>query len=149
MAGEDAHSAALEAEIVIFEGGARTWLDPSERLRTTFLLAFAKAGDHTLVIDSVYLPARKMCDGAATVRSRDHLLRSHGSGIAQLVRPSARLVFTESPGLLTFEIPGRPRHCCCGACTRCPEAEATVVSETRSRQPQKVGAGASCKQEPR
>lgn len=74
------------------------------------LMAFLRAGDHLLMVDSVYSPTRKLCDG---------LLRGFGvettyydprlgAGIARLMRPNTRAVFCESPGSLTFEMQDIP-----------------------------------------
>lgn len=70
------------------------------------LLAFAGAGDHILVSDSVYYPTRAFCD--STLKSLgvkttyyDPLI---GAGIKALITPVTRLIFTESPGTHTFDI---------------------------------------------
>lgn len=70
------------------------------------LLAFLKAGDHVLMVDSVYGPTRGFCDNflarfGVETTYYDPLL---GGGIAGLMRPNTRVVFLESPGSLTFEI---------------------------------------------
>ena len=70
----------------------------------------SKAGDHILMVDSVYQPTRKFCDcmlsklGVETTYY-DPLI---GAGIAELVRPNTRLIFTESPGSQTFEVQDIP-----------------------------------------
>ena len=74
------------------------------------LMSALKAGDHLLVVDSVYGPTRKFCD---TVLARygvettyyDPLL---GAGIAALFRPNTKAVFTEAPGSLSFEMQDIP-----------------------------------------
>jgi cystathionine beta-lyase len=104
-------SEALEQAIATLEGGTRTWLAPSGAAAiATTLLSFTKAGDHILVADSVYLPTRKMCDGAL---KRFGVETSYydptiGGDIGRLMRPSTTLVFAESPGSLTFEIQDIP-----------------------------------------
>ena len=104
-------SEALEQAIACIEGGARTWLAPSGAAAiSTVLLSFLKAGDHILVTDSVYLPTRKMCDG---VLKRFGVETTYydptiGAGIAGLMRFNTTLVFTESPGSLTFEVQDIP-----------------------------------------
>ena len=104
-------SEALEQAIACIEGGARTWLAPSGAAAiSTVLLSFLKAGDHVLVTDSVYLPTRKMCDG---VLKRFGVETTYydptiGAGIAGLMRSNTTLVFTESPGSLTFEVQDIP-----------------------------------------
>jgi cysteine-S-conjugate beta-lyase len=100
-------TAALEEALCKLEGGARTLLTASGyQAVTTALLAFVKSGDHVLMVDSVYQPTRKFCDtilaglGVATTYY-DPLV---GAGIADLIQPNTRVVFTESPGSLTFEM---------------------------------------------
>lgn len=100
-------TSALEEALRDLEGGARTFLTPSGyQAVTTAILAFVKAGDHILMVDSVYQPTRKFCDtllkrlGVATTYY-DPLI---GVGIADLIQNNTRLVFTESPGSLTFEM---------------------------------------------
>jgi len=100
-------TAALEEALVQLEGGQRTVLTASGyQAVTTAILAFVKAGDHILMVDSVYQPTRRFCDtilarlGVATTYY-DPLI---GAGIAELIQPTTRLVFTESPGSLTFEV---------------------------------------------
>ncbi len=62
------------------------------------------------MVDSVYQPTRKFCDymlaklGVETTYY-DPLI---GAGIAELVRPNTRLIFTESPGSQTFEVQDIP-----------------------------------------
>lgn len=104
-------SEALEEAIACLEGGARTWLAPSGAAAiATTLLSFTKAGDHILVTDSAYLPTRKMCDGVLKRLGVEttYYDPTIGTGIAQLMRPNTTLVFTESPGSLTFEIQDIP-----------------------------------------
>jgi cystathionine beta-lyase len=74
------------------------------------ILAFVKSGDHILMVDNVYQPTRKFCDymlsklGVKTTYY-DPLI---GAGIAELVRPNTRVIFTESPGSQTFEVQDIP-----------------------------------------
>jgi len=102
---------ALEDAIARLEGGARTVLTPSGyQAVSTAILAFVEAGDHILMVDSVYQPTRKFCDymlsklGVATTYY-DPLL---GARISGLVQPNTRLIFTESPGSQTFEVQDIP-----------------------------------------
>ena len=74
------------------------------------MTALTKAGDHVLVTDSAYFPCRKFCDG---VLKKYGVATSYydptiGAGIAGLIRPETRLIVTESPGSLTFEMPDIP-----------------------------------------
>jgi cystathionine beta-lyase len=59
-----------------------------------------------LMVDSVYQPTRKFCD---TILTRLGVATTYydplvGAGIADLIQPNTRVVFTESPGSLTFEM---------------------------------------------
>lgn len=100
-------TAALSEAMTALEGGAETILTASGlQAVTTALLAFVQSGDHILMTDSVYQPTRAFCDGllrslGVETTYYDPLL---GGGIASLFKANTRLVFTESPGSLTFEI---------------------------------------------
>ena len=102
---------ALEQAIADVEGGAATALTASGyQAVSTAILAFVKSGDHILMVDSVYQPTRKFCDYLLTklgveTTYYDPLI---GAGIAELIRPNTRLIFTESPGSQTFEVQDIP-----------------------------------------
>lgn len=74
------------------------------------LMAFVHQGDHILMVDSVYAPSRKFCDTVLTDFGVETTYYDPciGEGIAALIRPNTRLVFTESPGSLTFEVQDVP-----------------------------------------
>jgi cystathionine beta-lyase len=102
---------ALEDAITKLEGGADTKLTASGyQAVTTALLAFVEAGDHILMVDTVYQPTRQFCDyllkrlGVET----QYYDPTIGAGIASLVRPNTRLVYVESPGSQTFEMQDIP-----------------------------------------
>jgi cysteine-S-conjugate beta-lyase len=102
---------SLEEAIAEVEGGSACVLTTSGyQAVSTAILAFVKAGDHLLMVDSVYQPTRKFCDqmlaklGVETTYY-DPLI---GARIAELVRPNTRLIFTESPGSQTFEVQDIP-----------------------------------------
>ncbi len=105
---------ALELALAKLEGGGRTFLTPSglSAISTT-LLAFAEAGAHILISDSVYQPTRRFANRVLTrlgvdVEYYDPLI---GDGIASLIKPETKLVFTESPGSQTFETQDIPLIC--------------------------------------
>ncbi|MBD9372411.1 cystathionine beta-lyase [Rhizobium sp. ARZ01] len=89
------------------EGSAGTILVPSGLAAVTVpFLAFLSAGDHALIVDSVYSPTRHFCDTmlkrlGVTVEYYDP---SVGAGIAKLLKPNTKLVHTEAPGSNTFEM---------------------------------------------
>ncbi len=104
-------SDALCEAIATLEGGAQTWLMPSGAAAVaSVLLSFTKAGDHVLMVDTVYLPTRKMCEGLLKRFGVEttYYDPTIGGGIAKLMRPNTTLVFTESPGSLTFEVQDIP-----------------------------------------
>lgn len=104
-------SEGLTDAVAALEGGAGAVLAPSGLAAiTTALLAVVEAGDHLLVSDSVYGPTRAFCNGVlkrlgVETSFYDPLV---GGGIAALMRPNTRAVFTESPGSLTFEVQDIP-----------------------------------------
>jgi cystathionine beta-lyase len=102
---------ALQTALAELEGGAACKLTASGyQAVTTALLAFVEAGDHILMTDSVYQPARQFCDyilkriGVET----EYYDPCLGHALAQRVRPNTRLIYTESPGSQTFEVQDIP-----------------------------------------
>jgi cysteine-S-conjugate beta-lyase len=102
---------ALCAAIDMLEGSAKTILVPSGLAAVTMpLLAFLSAGDHALIVDSVYFPTRRFADGMLKRLgvSVDYYEPSVGAGIKELMKPNTKVVFTESPGSNTFEMQDIP-----------------------------------------
>lgn len=104
-------SAAFEEAVARLEGGDAC-LSYSSGLAaiTSALLSFVEAGDHVLMVDSTYGPARRFCD---TVLKRLGVETTYydplaGAGIAALFRPETRVVYMESPGSITFEVQDVP-----------------------------------------
>jgi cystathionine beta-lyase len=101
----------LQAAVAGIEGGHAALAVPSGLTATTLpLLALARPGDHVLVTDSVYFPTRRFCElhlrrFGVEVDYYDPLA---GAGIARHFKPNTRIVFTESPGSLTFEVQDIP-----------------------------------------
>lgn len=77
---------------------------------TTSILAFVGAGDHILMIDSAYGPTRIFCDTALKKLGIETTYYDPmiGADIEALMQPNTKLVFTESPGSLTFEVQDIP-----------------------------------------
>lgn len=102
---------ALSSAIDTLEGSAGTILVPSGLAAVTIpLLAFLSAGDHVLIVDSVYHPTRNFAD---TMLKRlgvevDYYDPLVGAGITALMKPNTKVVFTESPGSNTFEMQDIP-----------------------------------------
>jgi cystathionine beta-lyase len=104
-------SRAVETAIANLEGGHDAKVCPSGMAAiSTALLAFLKAGDHLLMVDTVYHPARQFCDtllknlGVETTYY-DPLV---GAGIGNLIRANTRVVYCESPGSQTMEVQDVP-----------------------------------------
>ncbi len=104
-------SFALEEAVAMLEGGYRTIATASGLAAITgTLTALLQAGDHVLMVDTVYFPTRRFCQqqlkrcGIETT-FYDPLL---GADIAALMRPETRVVFVEAPGSLTFEMQDIP-----------------------------------------
>ena len=102
---------ALEAAVAELEGGYRSIATASGLAAiAATLMAFLDQGDHLLMVDSAYSPTRKICEivlkgfGIETTYY-DPLI---GGGIKDLIRPNTKVVFTESPGSLTFEVQDVP-----------------------------------------
>jgi cystathionine beta-lyase len=74
------------------------------------LLSFLKAGDHLLMVDSVYEPVRRLCNAtlAGFGIETTYYDPTMGAGITALIRPNTRLVYLETPGSLTFEVQDVP-----------------------------------------
>ena len=104
---------ALEEAWSELAGAETTVLTPSGLAGITVaLLAAVKAGDHILVMDSVYRPTRIFCDtvlmrmGVATTYF-DPML---GAELAALVRENTSVLFLEAPGSQSFEVPDLPAY---------------------------------------
>lgn len=102
---------ALQEAIAELEGGFRSVITSSGLSAvTTALLAHLKAGDHLLMVDSVYEPSRHFCDTVLTRYGVDveYYDPRIGAGISSLLRENTAVVFTESPGSVTFEVQDLP-----------------------------------------
>jgi cystathionine beta-lyase len=102
---------ALEEAWTELAGAATTVLTPSGLAAITVaLLTAVKAGDHILVMDSVYRPTRHFC---ATVLKRLGVDTTYfdpmaGPDLAELVRPNTSVLVLEAPGSQSFEVPDLP-----------------------------------------
>jgi cystathionine beta-lyase len=102
---------ALEVAWTELAGAAGTVLVPSGLAAVTIaFMSCLKSGDHFLVPDSVYRPARQFCDGVlkrmgVETTYYDPLI---GGGIADLMRPNTAAIHTEAPGSQTFEMQDIP-----------------------------------------
>ncbi|KMN12745.1 cystathionine beta-lyase [Pseudomonas weihenstephanensis] len=105
---------AFEDAIAELEGGHSSLVFPSGLAACVHaLLAFVSAGDHVLITDNIYGPTRNF---VSTVLTRlgvavEFFAPSAGANIARQLRANTRVVFTESPGSLTFEVCDLPAIC--------------------------------------
>jgi cystathionine beta-lyase len=101
----------LQAAMAELEGGYAALAVPSGLAAITLaLLGTTEAGDHVLVTDAVYGPTRRFCDNqlkrfGVEVSYYDPLA---GAAVERQFRSNTRVVFTESPGSLTFEVQDVP-----------------------------------------
>ncbi len=98
---------ALEDALSELENAHETILVPSGLAAISIpLLAFLGAGDHCLIVDSVYSPTRQFANG--TLRRMgveiEYFDPHIGADIAGLMRPNTKVVFLEAPGSNTFEM---------------------------------------------
>ena len=91
---------------------------------TTSLFAFTRPGDHVLMTDSVYGPARVFVQGLlASLRCADHLLRSAGSrrGYRRVHRARDPRHLPRKSRQLHLRDAGRPAICAVGRQSRHPD----------------------------
>ena len=102
---------ALETAIAGIEGAQHSIVTSSGLSAiATSMLAFLGAGDHLLMVDSTYNPTRRLCDlelkrWGVEVSYYDPCI---GAGIADLIQPNTRVIFTEIVGSLSFEVQDIP-----------------------------------------
>ncbi|GGI16542.1 cystathionine beta-lyase [Oxalicibacterium faecigallinarum] len=104
----------LEARLAEIEEGRHCVLAPSGLAAIVLVnFAFLKTGDEVLIPDNVYSPSRELAnwlqqDFGIAVRYYDPMI---GSGIAGLIQPNTRLIWTEAPGSVSMEVPDLPAIC--------------------------------------
>src|SRR3954462_14246208 len=103
---------APEDAIAAIEGGTRCYIVSTGLAAvTTPLLAWLKTGDHLLMPDRVYGPARTFASTMLTqfgMETEYYPPEVDEAGMAALMRPNTRGVYTESPGSHTFEVQDVP-----------------------------------------
>ena len=103
---------ALEDVIAEIEGGTRCQVVSSGLAAvTTPLLAYLATGDHMLVPDSVYGPARGFCDGMLKrlgIETTYYDPTITAAGLEALMQPNTKVLYTESPGSHSFEVQDIP-----------------------------------------
>ena len=101
----------VQSAFAALEGGYGGLAVPSGLAAITLaLLAMTRAGDHVLVTDSVYGPTRRFCENqlrglGVDVSYYEPLI---GGDIGRVMRANTKVVFTESPGSLSFEVQDIP-----------------------------------------
>lgn len=102
---------ALEDMVSELEGAYRTRLFPTGLAAIAMtLLAYLKPGDHVLMSDGVYEPARKLVESFLTPYNiRCTFFAADGSDVEEKIEPGTRMVYTECPGSLVYEMCDLPR----------------------------------------
>lgn len=104
-------SRAFETAVAELEGGHNSKATPSGLAAvSSALMAFLGSGDHLLMVDTVYHPARLFCD---SVLKRMGVETTYydpaiGKGISSLIRSNTRVVYCESPGSQTMDVQDVP-----------------------------------------
>jgi cystathionine beta-lyase len=104
----------LEARLAEIEGARHCLLAPSGLAAIAMVdFALLKSGDDVLLPDNVYNPNRELGrwlsnDFGITARYYDPLV---GAGIADLIQPNTKLIWTEAPGSVSMEVPDLPGIC--------------------------------------
>ena len=103
---------ALEDVICEIEGGTRCQIVSTGLAAVTVpLLAFLAAGEHCLMPDSVYGPARGFANGMMAKLGIETTFYDpciDAAGLEALMRPTTKVLYTESPGSHTFEVQDIP-----------------------------------------
>lgn len=102
---------ALEDLVSELEGAYRTRLFPTGLAAIAMtLLAYLKPGDHVLMSDGVYEPARKLVESFLTPYNiRCTFFAADGSDVEEKIEAGTRMVYTECPGSLVYEMCDLPR----------------------------------------
>lgn len=102
---------ALIEIVNALEGSDDTVLAPTGLAACALALAaVTKAGDRILVVDNIYHPTRKFCDGfmARFGVATTYFDPLDIDAFARLLAEPVAAVFVEAPGSLTFEVPDVP-----------------------------------------
>lgn len=96
----------LEAQITKLENGLRSVIVPSGQAGATIVfLSVLHPGDTVLVPDNVYPPVLDFCVNYLEPRGIHHkIYRPDGEGIEDLIDPSVKLIWAETPGSTTMEL---------------------------------------------
>ena len=102
---------ALEDAVTELEGAYRTKLFPTGLAAIAMtLLSYLKPGDHLLMSDAVYEPARKLAESfLAPYQIRCTFFAADGSDVEEKIEPATRMIYAECPGSLVYEMCDLPR----------------------------------------
>lgn len=98
----------LEKVVALIEGGSHSQVVSSGLTACTLpLLAFLSAGDHCLLIDSIYGPTKRFSEKVMKKFGVEVSYYPADISVAEIkkyLQPNTKVIFTESPGSHTFEI---------------------------------------------
>lgn len=101
-------TAALQDAVRALDHGAGVVLCPSGLAAiTTALSSCLSAGDHLLMTDAVYEPARQLCDGVlrrAGIETTYFDPLASVDALAALIRPNTRALYLEAPASQSMEL---------------------------------------------
>ncbi|GGE53394.1 cystathionine beta-lyase [Agaricicola taiwanensis] len=104
-------SRTLEAALTELERGVRTVLVPSGQAAIALVMTTVlMPGASVLIADTAYPPATGFCENFLKPRGISYKVYDPmiGGGIAELMDPTVKLVWTESPGSTTMEVQDIP-----------------------------------------
>lgn len=104
---------ALEDAITEVEGGTRTQLFPTGLAAIAHVfLSVLKPGDHVLLAETIYGPARAIADDFLASRGIrcDYYAAGDAAAadVARRLRPETRLVYLDNPGSIVFDVQDLP-----------------------------------------
>lgn len=107
---------ALEDALTEIEGGERTQLFPTGLAAIAHLfLSVLRPGDHLLLAETIYGPARQIVDDYLAARGIDCEFYPGGADgaaeVARRLRPETRLVYLDNPGSIVFDVQDLPAIC--------------------------------------
>jgi len=102
---------ALEDLVCELEGGHRTRLMPTGLAAISMaFITYLKPGDHVLISDCVYEPARRFATvDLARLGIRATFFSASDPDIEAKIEPATRMVYVETPGSLVYEIADLPK----------------------------------------
>ena len=104
---------ALEDALTEIEGGERTQLFPTGLAAIAHVfLSVLKPGDHVLLAETIYGPARNIADDYLQARGIACEYYAAGAAaaadVARRLRPTTRMVYLDNPGSIVFDVQDLP-----------------------------------------